>query len=338
MKRLVLNGFGRYLSKEHRRFAVKKDGNVVARAVPSKTRQIIFSGNCGMSSNALVMAADNDVDVVFIDNQGKLRARFGNLLSKDVFTRRAQYLASLNKKGVFIAKKFIISKIKNQNSLLATAFRSRLRSDSSLQDSFSKILNANIDRLAMFEADCSADGRGFILGCEGSASAVYWKTVGSLILPKYDFKGRSGRGAKDPINAMLNYGYGVLLSECTRATVYAGLDPYSGFLHADGRGRLSFVYDFMELFRQQFVDKTVFSFFSKGKIDFKSFETKNDVCYMPDKLRIDFLKALLEKLEREIEYEGKSMKFCEIIENEAVKIAKFLKNETRTYSSFHLRW
>jgi CRISPR-associated endonuclease Cas1 len=57
------------------------------------------------------------------------------------------------------------------------------------------------------------------------------------------------RNAATPIGAMLNYGFAVVLSQCTRAVVGAGLDPCFGFLHVPRQGRLSMSYDVLEFHR-----------------------------------------------------------------------------------------
>ena len=54
------------------------------------------------------------------------------------------------------------------------------------------------------------------------------------------------RNATDPANALLNYLYRLLEAECTIATQAVGLDPGLGVLHADSRGRASFVLDLIE--------------------------------------------------------------------------------------------
>ena len=57
------------------------------------------------------------------------------------------------------------------------------------------------------------------------------------------------------VNAMLNYSYAILASEVLKSLHMSGLDPYAGFLHADLYGCNSLVFDVMEEFRQQIVDK-----------------------------------------------------------------------------------
>lgn len=51
------------------------------------------------------------------------------------------------------------------------------------------------------------------------------------------FPGRENRGAADPVNSLLNYGYGMLYQQVETALILAGLDPFGGFLHVDRSGR-----------------------------------------------------------------------------------------------------
>lgn len=56
-------------------------------------------------------------------------------------------------------------------------------------------------------------------------------------------------GAVDPINALFNYGYALLESECRRAINSVGLDTHVGFLHEVALGKEPLVYDLQEPFR-----------------------------------------------------------------------------------------
>jgi CRISP-associated protein Cas1 len=67
---------------------------------------------------------------------------------------------------------------------------------------------------------------------------------------------RGHRGARDGLNALLNYGYAVLESKVESAVLTVGLDPNLGFLHQLGRPRPAFVLDMMEEFRPLLVDFT----------------------------------------------------------------------------------
>jgi CRISPR-associated endonuclease Cas1 len=103
---------------------------------------------------------------------------------------------------------------------------------------------------------------------EASAANLYWSAWGSVQVsfvkkdaprvPEHwrGFEGRrsainpgSPRNSSDPINSLLNYCYRLLEAEGHLATLSVGLDPGLGILHADARGRASFVLDVIEAAR-----------------------------------------------------------------------------------------
>jgi CRISPR-associated endonuclease Cas1 len=67
------------------------------------------------------------------------------------------------------------------------------------------------------------------------------------------------RFATHPINAMLNYAYGVLESQVRMQVVAAGLDPTIGILHGNARGQDGLVFDLMEPMRPV-VDRKILKF------------------------------------------------------------------------------
>jgi CRISPR-associated protein Cas1 len=137
---------------------------------------------------------------------------------------------------------------------------------------------------------------------------------------------------------MLNYGYGILEGECLRAIHYAGLDPYGGFLHVDRPGKASLVYDLMEEFRQQVVDRSVIKFFSLGQVKPSEFTIDNGVCMMSDTARKLILNELLNKLEDQIRYNERNVKWTDLILSQARGVASYLRGESKTYNGFWLRW
>lgn len=62
---------------------------------------------------------------------------------------------------------------------------------------------------------------------------------------------------------MLNYGYAILYSRVWQALLNAQLNPYDSIIHVRQRGKPTFVYDVVEIFRAQAVDRVVFSLIQK---------------------------------------------------------------------------
>ena len=69
----------------------------------------------------------------------------------------------------------------------------------------------------------------------------------------------SGSNARHPINAMLNYGYAMLISQVHEAIVVAGFDPSIGIAHKRHTNPIPLVYDLMEPLRPV-VDRKVLEF------------------------------------------------------------------------------
>lgn len=113
-----------------------------------------------------------------------------------------------------------------------------------------------------------------------------WKGTGRKPIPpewhhaglRQSFISGTNRHATHPVNAMLNYAYGVLESHVRIAAVAAGLDPTIGYLHACRPGRVALVYDLMEPLRPQ-VDRRVFDFVQERTFDPRDFIlTERGVC------------------------------------------------------------
>ena len=88
--------------------------------------------------------------------------------------------------------------------------------------------------------------RARLLNVEGRAAQVYWAGVRHILPADFAWPGRETRGARDPFNMALNYGYGVLYGQVERALVLAGLDAYAGFVHTDRPGKPSLTLDMIE--------------------------------------------------------------------------------------------
>lgn len=116
-----------------------------------------------------------------------------------------------------------------------------------------------------------------ILGIEGAASAMYyrlwhdlplnWSALGKKpIPPDWSKVGarqmiwqRGGSNARHPVNAMLNYGYALLISEVHTAVVASGFDPSIGIAHKRHKNPIPLVYDLIEPMRP-IVDRKVLEF------------------------------------------------------------------------------
>jgi CRISPR-associated protein Cas1 len=170
-----------------------------------------------------------------------------------------------------------------------------------------------------------------LMGFEGTGARLYWEGVSIILQGRYEFPGRQTRGALDPINSALNYGYGILNSQASSAVVNAGLELYAGFLHVDRAGKPALVLDLVEEFRAPVVDRPILAIVNQGT------PIETDDYGLTAASRRLVADRVLERLNTRVPYEGKRWPLAAIIQNQARHLAVAVRGE-RTYESFASRW
>mgnify|MGYP002408713981 FL=1 len=161
------------------------------------------------------------------------------------------------------------------------------------------------------------------MGIEGMASAHYFDAL-SIALPKqWQFSGRSRDPAKDAFNCLLNYGYGILYSRVEKGCILAGLDPYVGFLHTDNYNKKSFVFDFIEIYRN-YIDRAVMGIFAKKQVHEGLFDPIPGGLYLNQDGKVVLIAAVNEMFDRNVPYRGRNVKIQNMIPMECHRIANSL--------------
>lgn len=334
-----MDGYGKFVGKRDNQIVVKEKGEELDYFLAEELTQVIITGKGSVGFDALNLLALNNVDLVVLNWTGDIIYRLSPPELKNVQVRREQFESYHDYRSGFLCKQFISAKLENQKSVLGALAKSRGKN----ADLSSEIL-VHRDRISVFldKLRNIKDGpvdklRGKVFGLEGKGSIDYWKGFGLVLDPEFGFENRSGRGANDGVNAMLNYGYGMLKGHIWRAIHLAALDPYAGYLHADRWGRASLVFDLMEEFRQQVVDRTVLSMVNRGVVKTSDFEIKDDYCLISDKMRRLFISKILDRLDSKVKVDGKYVTWDRLINNQALLLAKYLTGETN-YKGFYRRW
>ena len=338
--RLVVDGFGKFLGAQGETMVVREGGKTVAHIHPRELEQVIISGKGSVSTDALRMLAEHGVEVLVVNFRGEIMATLMPPMMRTVSTRKEQYFASKDSRGVGVAKAVVEAKLKNQRAVLGTLAKVRRDTDPELAEqmhSAAEEIRKLQEEVERVDGKVVGEVRETLMNLEGRAAGFYWEALKG-VLGKLGFAERSGRYAKDPANALLNYGYGILLGDVWRAVHYAGLDPYGGFLHADRPGKPSMVLDLMEEFRPHVIDRLVVKMVSKHMVSSDGFETINGICQMKDRVRRLYLEQVLEGLASEIRYKERKFTWSEIILYQARQLAKFLRGELASYEGFWQRW
>jgi len=335
---LIVNQFGAFIGKKSERVRVTVKGELTEEVPLIKLEQIlVVTGGVSLSSDVIRKCAEAGIPISFVSKSGRPYARIiSSGLTGTVKTRREQLLAYADGRGVTLGKAFAEGKLRNQINLLKYMAKYRKGRDKELYRQVREAadeIEALVDELGRLDGEDIDALRLQILNLEGRGGQIYWQAVGKLLRADVEWPGRKGRGARDLVNSLLNYGYGILYTQVERAIVLAGLDPYAGFVHVDRPGKPSLVLDLIEEFRQTAVDRVIFGLLNKGvglAVDDKG--------YLTDATRRLVAEKVLGRLEGEEPYEGRKRKLRTIIQSQARHIAAFVRGERPSYKPFVGRW
>ena len=362
MQSLIVDDFGAYLGKRSERVSVRyrdKEREKEEHALMDLDQIIIASRGVSMSSDLIEACTERGIEISFLSFNGKPYAKLNSpSLTATVISRREQLASYHDERGVEIAKRFATGKLQNQINLVRYFGKYRKKRApkkyAELVERLTKIegLIDELQGVEMQGTDASPiDGaRGALLNLEGRAGALYWECVQRL-LPTGRFTNREHQGAVDDVNALLNYGYGILYSQVWSALSLAGLEPFAGFLHVDRPGKPSLVLDFIEEFRQPVVDRVVFAMINKRfKVEWEGPDSdaakaahQPATTEIPTQRRLSrdtrraFADRVLARLQETERFERKQQKLCNIIQLQARHLAMFLRRE-RDYQSFVATW
>lgn len=239
-------------------------------------------------------------------------------------TRITQYEAYRNRKGVEIAKQFVLGKIEAQSQIL-------LKHKLEPFDSVSVLPKEKIELLYGENPDYI---RNRLQSVEGKYTQHYFKQITKLFPKGLKIENRNTFRAYEPLNNLFNLSYEILSWKIFRALIKAKLEPYLGFLHSIQENKPSLVCGFQELYRS-FIDDFLIEY--AKTLNRKDFEP----VYGKAKSPRMFLKhpessELIEELDnlfeskvnlQRIKKYGKSQTLETLINEEATLLAKYLRNE-----------
>lgn len=261
---LIINTFGVSLGRDNSRFVVSSpDGR---QYIPTESVESIqiYKGT-QITSDAIMLAIEKEIDVLFIDKAGTPLGRVWSQRYGSVSTiRKGQLAFSFSGEAVPWIKDIICRKIENQQAMILMT-RGESDRNRNIAERGIKRLEDYKTKIQGLEAEIVRDIASTLRGWEGQASRIYFSTINKFLPEEYRFEQRSQNPALDITNAFLNYGYGILYGKVESALIKAGIDPYIGILHRDDYNRPVLAYDVIELYRV-WVDYVVYTILSQNII------------------------------------------------------------------------
>lgn len=291
LRTLYLEQPGAYLKLSAQRLILTHQGKTIRELLLRNLHLIIARGAFAISSAALLACQAQGVSFVLLTSNGWVqgvqtaRGQTGDVLraqckreSDDEFCLR-------------IASAIVVAKIENQRLLLKRYARSRRLS---LQQS--ELL---LKRMALRSQVAGTLDE--LRGLEGLAAREYFSALGQLVDEQWQFHGRNKHPARDPVNAMLSFGYAILYANCRALLEAVGLHPDMGIYHASRAGHAALASDLMEEFRALVVDSTVLKLILQQKVKPEQFALNHaGEMRMADEARVEFLHAMETKMNMQV--------------------------------------
>jgi len=241
---------------------------------PKRVSSIAITSNAYINASAIILAAKNQVPILYFNNLGEVMARmtspyFSNLAS----LRRKQLVWSIKSE----AGTFFIESLQLKFSIQSALLKSLQHNKKTIPDKSAEfIATINNKRKAINNLKAYPPHviRNKLMGIEGGIGKKYWQCIAHYLPAEFTFKQRSRRPAKDIFNAALNYLYGMTYSVVESAVFAAGLDPLIGCLHTENYYKTSLVFDVIEPFRP-LVDKLLVQLFMQSELEKKHFTAKD---------------------------------------------------------------
>lgn len=274
---VVLNTFGTSLVKENSQLMViHPDGKQM---IPmDKLKRILVAKGARISSDAALLAIENEIEILFMDDTGKPLGRVWSIKYGSVSTiRRKQLDFTFSTHAIHWIKEILIQKLDNQVALLYSLAPLDWEHQA-FMDKAIGMINDYKTKIRQIDGVTVSEIAPSLRGWEGAASRRYFEIINMLLPQPYHFEGRSQHPATDVFNCLLNYGYGMLYGKTEGELIKAGLDPYVGVMHREDYNRPVLVFDVIEKFRV-WIDFVVVKLLMQKAINEACYSVKDDGSY-----------------------------------------------------------
>lgn len=328
---LVITGAGYFIGAGQRGLIVRKAGQPLKLNTSAVKHISIFTGGIGISSNLIEYCSKKDIGIDFFGEHCK---HLASLLSPSFMNYQLWKIQILmpDESSILIAKSIISGKIKNQINLCKyfSKYHKRKLEHSECERLTSQMEQA-LDKIKSVSLN-DGDYRKTIMAYEAIAAEAYWKFISILFEDDdVEFYSRVKQGATDTVNCMLNYGYSMIYPRIWQVLLKRGLNPYVGFIHhSDGNPNL--VFDFIEIFRSQAVDRVIISMLQRKK---KCRVTKDGL--LDDDTKKDLAEHIMTRLYRYETFRKERRKFSDIIDIQAGALVDSITSGTK-FKPYIAKW
>lgn len=293
---------------------------------------VLFGGQ--MTIDAIAACVEREVRVACLRRSGSVRFVVGGPQRGNIHLRTAQHAASADpERSLTIARSIVAGKLQSCRRLL-------LRWARDADGPIERALRARADLLAdRLGALGSARHGDHLRGIEGDGARAYFAGMGMVMADSpFPFTERNRRPPRDPVNALLGFTYGLLVTEVTGALESVGLDHQAGFLHRPRSGRPSLALDLVEELRPV-ADRFVVRTLRRRELGWDDFTvTPGGATYLSDEGRAKLLRLWERAKEQPLEHAllRRSVERWALPSVQATLLARHLRGDLAVYPPFVL--
>jgi CRISPR-associated protein Cas1 len=323
---------GATVGKTGQSLVIRKGQEELGRAGLKDISQLVLCGNISVSAQTLHLLCQEEIPVVHLTSGHWFCGLTSGITLRNAYVRAAQFQAAADPvRCLALAKTIVTAKGANQRTFLRRNAAPPPTAD----------LDSMAELLRKVEAVESTEQ---LLGIEGNLAARYYANFSSLLSPRdldatWDFQNRNRRPPRDPVNAMLSFGYALLAKECLVAALAEGLDPWWGLYHKPRHGRPALALDLMEEFRPLVVDSAVITAINTGMVAAKDFTRSQAGCMLTDGGRKGFIRAYETRLDQLVTHPVFDYRcsWRSIIRLQARLLARWLQGDVPQYAGMVTR-
>ena len=331
---LVINKLGVSVGYTKAGITVKEKGKLLFKVPTNNLKHITISSNgISLSSNFIFYTLKNRIPLDFFDYSGKHLGTFLSSSALQASLWQAQAQMSVEKRNI-LAASIIDGKLNNQLNLIKYFHKYHKQNESQLATSLNSI-QKNLQKYKEYlkqapfhQKECIIQ----IMAFEAQGAQRYWNYIKTLLADdNIIFNGRIHQGAEDPVNAMLNYGYAILYARVWKSLLKFQLNPYDSVIHVRQSSKPTFVYDIVEIFRPQAVDRVIISMIQRNE----PVEIKNKL--ITEETKKLLIQNITERLYRREMYRNEKISFQTIIELQVKNIAEYIQHDTK-FKVYKSKW
>lgn len=340
---LYLQEQGARIGKSSEHLIVTLQHQELNRIPLAGVRQVVLFGHVQISTQALETLMQKEVPVVFLTRYGRFIGAMMPAPSKNIMLRVNQYHAFADgEKALALAKAATKAKIANQRTLLMRSLRARSQDDEEAPRGSDDPAAVEMARM-LGRIDAAPDTES-LLGFEGQAASAYFGAFGRMLHgtapgTNFDFRARNRRPPRDPVNALLSFGYAMLAKDTFSAVLTVGFDPYLGFYHGGKHGRPSLALDLMEEFRAVIADSVVLTLINNAMLTTADFVEWGGACQLTDAGRRVFFEVYEQRKATIVTHPlfGYKMSYGRMLEVQARLLAAYIRGDVPAYQGFTVR-